>query len=74
MPLTYRRGYVLRSEFVVSEREMDSSASGKDVKLKLGEHQIAKEIKDLNLGKIVSYGYCPEAQGILPPVFESFSG
>ena len=74
MPLTYRRGYVLRSEFVVSEREMGSSASGKNVKLKLGEHPIAEELKDLNPGKIVSYGYCPQAQGILTPVFESYAG
>ena len=74
MPLTYRRGYVLRSEFVISERDMAISKSGENVKLELGEHHIAKELKDLNLGKIVSYGYCPHAQGILTPVFESYVG
>jgi hypothetical protein len=73
MPLTYRRGYILRSEFVMSEREMGTSKSGDDVKLELGEHQIAKELEDLNLGKVVSYGYCPQAQGILTPVFESYA-
>ena len=73
MPLTYRRGYILRSEFVMSEREMGTSKSGDDVKLDLGEHGIAKELKDLNLGKIVSYSYCPHAQGILTPVFESYA-
>jgi hypothetical protein len=73
-PLTYRSGYILRSEFVVSERDMANSKSGENVKLELGEHQIAKELKDLNLGKILSYGYCPKAQGILTPVFESYIG
>jgi hypothetical protein len=72
-PLTYRSGYILRSEFVVSERDMANSKSGENVKLELGEHQIAKELEDLNLGKVVSYGYCPQAQGILTPVFESYA-
>jgi hypothetical protein len=73
-PLNYRRGYILRSEFVISEREMGTSKSRKDVKLELGEHQIAEELRALNLGKVLSYSYCPQAQGILTPVFESYAG
>jgi len=73
-PITYRREYILRSEFVISEREMGFSKNGEDVKLELGDHPIAEELRELNLGKVVSYSYCPHAQGILTPVFESLAG
>lgn len=74
-PITYRRGYILRSEFVISGRDMGDSKRGEDVKIGLGEHQIAEELKALRLGKakVLGYGYCPQAQGILTPVFESFA-
>jgi hypothetical protein len=72
-PITFRRGYILRSEFVISERDMGNSKSGKDVVMELGEHRIAEELKDLKLGRVLGYGYCPQAQGILTPVFESFA-
>jgi hypothetical protein len=73
-PLNYRRGYILRSEFVLSEREMGTSKRGEDVKLELGEHQIAEELRAVKLGRVLSYSYCPQAQGILTPVFESYAG
>jgi hypothetical protein len=73
-PITYRRGYILRSEFVISEREMGHSKNREDVKLELGEHQIAEELRKLKIGKVLGYRYCPHAQGILVPPFESFVG
>ena len=73
-PITFRNGYILRSEFVISERGMGNSKGGEDVKLELGEHPIADELRELNLGSVSGYGYCPHAQGILTPVFESFAG
>lgn len=73
-PITYRDGYILRSEFVISEREMGNSSSGQDVKLELGEHPIAKELAELELGRVLGYHHCPRAQGILTPVFESLAG
>jgi hypothetical protein len=72
-PITYRNGYILRSQFVVSEREMGTSG-GQDVELELGEHPIAKELVELELGRVLGYRYCPHAQGILTPVFESLAG
>jgi hypothetical protein len=72
-PITFRRGYILRSELVLSEREMGASRSGKDVRLELGDHRIAEELKELRLGRVLGFGYCPQAQGILTPVFESFA-
>jgi hypothetical protein len=73
-PITFRRGYILRSEFVINERDTGSSRSGEDVELELGEHPIAEELRELNLGRVLGYRYCPRAQGILTPVFESFAG
>ena len=72
-PLTYRRGYILRSEFVISERDMGSSKRGQDVRIELGDHRIADELKALRLGSVLAYAYCPQAQGILTPVFESYA-
>ena len=73
-PITYRGGYLLRSEFVISERAMGHSRSAADINLDLGDHPIAEELKELKLGKVSGYGYCPHAQGILTMVFESFKG
>lgn len=72
-PITVRNGYMLRSEFVISERGMAESKNGKDAKIALGNHKIAEELRALKLGKMVGYRYCPRARGILTPVFESFS-
>ena len=71
--ITVRNSYMLRSEFVISERGMGESKNRRDATLELGNHKIAKELKDLDLGKIMAYRYCPMAQGILTPVIESFS-
>jgi len=73
-PITFRGGYILRSEFVIDEREMGNSKNGGDVQLELGEHPIADELRKMDLGRVAGYGYCPHAQGILTPVFESFVG
>lgn len=72
-PITFRREYILRSEFVINERDMGYSKNGNDVKLDLGEHPIAAELRVLKLGRVLGYQYCPHAQGILTPVFESFA-
>ena len=72
-PLTYRRGYLLRSELVIDERQMGRSRNGKEARLALGAHPIAEALRGMNLGKVLGYGYCPRAQAILTPVFESFA-
>jgi hypothetical protein len=71
-PITFRRGYLLRSEFVISEREMGNSGRNEDVKLEIGDHLISDELRELKLGRVLGYQFCPQAQGILTPVFESF--
>jgi Acetoacetate decarboxylase (ADC) len=73
-PITYRNGYMLRSEFILSDREMGSSRSKDDVDIKLGNHPISEELRGLKLGRVLEYAYCPHAQGILTSVLESFKG
>lgn len=71
-PITNRRGTLLRCEFIVSERAMGNSRNAEDVELTLGDHPIADELRDMKLGKVMTYMYCPKMQGILTPVIESF--
>jgi hypothetical protein len=72
-PITHRQGYLLRSELVVSEREMGHAKKSENVQLDLGDHPIGEELKAMNLGSVVGYTYCPQAQGILTPVWESYA-
>jgi hypothetical protein len=72
-PMTHLRGYILRSELVISAREVGISRRGEDIGLDLGKHEMAEEIRALKLGRVLSYQYCPRAQGILTPAFESFA-
>jgi len=71
--LTFRNDTILRSQLTLSEREMGLSRSGDDVVLEVGDHEISEEIRELNLGRVLMYGHCPQAQGILTPVIESFA-
>lgn len=72
-PITYRRGFLLRSEIVVNERDMGISKNAGDTEIHLGEHPIAEELKDMKLGRVLAYQYCPQYQIILTPVFESYA-
>jgi len=66
-PITHRNGYLLRSELILDDREIGSSSNANDVKLVLGEHPISDELRDLQLGRLTRYLYCPRVQGILTP-------
>jgi hypothetical protein len=72
-PLTYRRGFILRSEFVINERQTGASRNEPDLQLQLGDHPIADELREMRLGRMLGVQFCPHAQGILTPVIESFA-
>ena len=72
-PITVREGYMLRSELIVSEREQFSGRGSSGVCLELGNHAIAQELREWQLGGILAYQYTPQHQLILTPVVESFS-
>lgn len=72
-PITVRSGYMLRCELIVSERRQVSGRGSSGVRLELGDHPIAQEVREWKLGKILAYQYAPQHQAILTPVAESFA-
>jgi hypothetical protein len=70
---TTRNGRLLRSEMVNSERGLAESRDSSHVRLELGDHPIAQELKSLNIGRLTAYQYAPEYQMILSPAIESFA-
>jgi hypothetical protein len=70
---TARNGRLLRSELILSERRMGASRRASDIRLELGDHPIAEELRGLKLGRMLMYEYVPAYQCILTPVIESFT-
>jgi hypothetical protein len=70
---TVRKGRMLRSELISSERGIAVSRSSSNVRLELGDHPVARELEGLEIGRMLAYQYTPEYQTILTPVIESFS-
>lgn len=73
-PITFRNGYLLRSELVGSESKGGFSKGGGDVQLELGNHPIAEELRSMDIGKSSGYSFSPQTQFVLTPVFESYKG
>ena len=57
---------------VTSAKQAGSSRRAEDVHLGLGDHAVSEDLRRLQLGRVLGYDYCPHAQGILTPVFESY--
>jgi hypothetical protein len=70
---TTRNRRLLRSDMVHSERGLGESRDSSHVRLELGDHPIAQELKNLNIGRLSAYQYAPDYQMILSPVIESFA-
>ena len=70
--LTFREGRILRLELILSERDQAMSRDSAHVRLELGDHPIAQELRALNLGRMLYCQYAPQCQVILSPVLESF--
>ena len=68
---TARNGRLLRSETILSERGLAVSRDSSYVRLELGDHPIARELEELDIGRMLAYQYAPEYQTILTPVIES---
>jgi hypothetical protein len=69
---TARGGRLLRSEGVSSKRLQARSKDAAHLRLDLGDHPIAQELRDLGLGRMLAYQYAPSYQSILSPALESF--
>ena len=73
-PLTFRGGWLLRSELIFSECKVGTSRNRQDVNLVFGDHPSVEIFKNLGFNRIASYTYCPHGKAILTPVIESLSG
>ena len=70
--ITTRDGRILRSEVIVNVREQAISRNPAHVRLELGDHDLARELRGLGLGRMVHLQYAPRCQTILSGVIESW--
>jgi hypothetical protein len=70
--VTAREGYLLRWGWVESEQRKRVSHDSSDVRLELGSHRMADELREMQLGRVLSCEYRPRFQAVLGPVVESF--
>jgi hypothetical protein len=70
--ITVRDNRMLRSEITVNVREQAISRNPSHVKLELGDHPLADELRNLHLGRMVHLQYLPRCQTILSGVVESY--
>jgi hypothetical protein len=70
---TIRNGRILRSVAVTSERLLARSKNPSSIRLKLGDHPVAQELKELGIGRMLAYQYAPQFRSILSPPLESFA-
>jgi hypothetical protein len=71
--ITHSKNRLLRLEFNLSECDAGISKNQSDIRLELGNHQIGLELKELNLGRILTCQYNPECQALLTPICESYA-
>jgi hypothetical protein len=70
---TIRNDRILRSVGVTSERLLARSKNRSCMRLELGDHPIAQELKELGIGRMLAYQYAPQFQSILSPPLESYA-
>jgi hypothetical protein len=70
--ITAREGYLLRWGWVESEQHKRESHDSSDARLELGAHPIADELREMQLGRVLSCEHRPRLQAVLGPVVESF--
>jgi hypothetical protein len=72
-PVTVKGNRLLRSEYNHSESDTGASKKPTDVRLEFGDHPFGLKLKELNLGRVLQYQYCPFGQAILTTVAESYN-
>lgn len=71
--LTVRGGRILRSESTGGAGMAGWSRNAADVRLELGNHPIAQELKSMGLGRMLAYQYSTNVKSILTPAIESWA-
>ena len=70
-PFTHQDNRLLRCEMILSEREQAVSKNPADVRLELGDHAIAQELRELGITRATGCQFTPHVQAVLSPVLES---
>jgi len=70
--ITAREGYLLRWGWLESEQGKRESRGSSDARLELGTHLIAEELREMQVGRVLSCEHRPRFQAVLSPVVESF--
>ena len=70
--LTMREARILRSEVIVNPRQHGVSRRADDVRLELGDHPIAEELRNMSLGRMIQLQTMPANQAILTYALESY--
>jgi hypothetical protein len=71
-PITVQDSHILRSELVLNVSQVAQSRRSDDVRLELGDHPMADELRGLKLGRLLQMQYMPRNQAILTPPLESY--
>jgi hypothetical protein len=70
--LTVRGDRILRSEVIINPRQQGVSRRADDVRLELGDHPVAEELRGMKLGRMIQLQYMPANQAILTYALESY--
>jgi hypothetical protein len=70
--MTTRANRILRSEVLVNVGAQAMSRNPGNIRLDLGDHALGRELRHLNLGRMVHSQYLPKCQTILSGVVESY--
>jgi hypothetical protein len=71
--ISRRAGGLLRTSFVHHLQQVGRSYRPSEVRLELGQHPIADELRDLKLGRMLELRYVARHQAILSTALESFA-
>ena len=71
-PITVQNNHILRSEFVLNVSQVAQSRRSDDVRLELGDHPMAEDLRGLKFGRLLQMQYMPHNQAILTPPLESY--
>jgi hypothetical protein len=70
--ITIRENRILRSEVLVNVGSQALSRNPAHIRLEIGDHELGRELRQLELGRMVHAQYMPECQSILSGVVETY--
>jgi hypothetical protein len=68
----YREPWIRRIPFVTNIRHVGTSMNRSDARLEFGDHPVAEELRQLELGRAINVQYSPDSQQILGSVLDGW--